>query len=189
MYTGPQNTELVKAVDLLRSIQSVEVHLIIISAGFGILQEQDLVPPYECSFTNMKMADVRKRSQALKLQSSFIQMTNKGFDLIYLALGKRYMTALGKGALSKLQIPTMMFHGSESEHLIRFPCSAKTVKAFSKRGHKIHGVVGFKGDLLRILARYTLEKPNPGCETKKWENLNHLKKLVHRLGGLVKAKG
>jgi len=184
IYTGPQNTELVKAVDLLRTIAKVEVQLIIVSAGFGVLQEQDLIPPYDCSFTNMKMAKVRKRSQELKIQSSITKIANKGFDIAYLALGKRYLASLGKDTLLEFQMPTIVFHGQESDQLIRIPCSTETVKAFSKRGHKIHGVVGFKGDLLGILARYALQKPNPCNEVKKWENLHYLKKLIHRLGGL-----
>lgn len=185
MYIGPQNAELVKAVDLLRTIVDVEVQFIIVSAGFGILQEQDLVPPYDCSFSRMKMVEVRKRSKEQKLWSSIIDVANRGFDLVYLALGKRYFAALGKDALSKLQIPTIMFHGQESDRLIRFPCSAQTVKALSKRDHKIHGVVGFKGDLLRILVTYALQKPNPGNEIMKWKNPRHLKKLIHRLGRLT----
>lgn len=187
MYTGPQNTELVKAVDLLREISRVDVHLVIISAGFGILQEHERVPPYDCSFTNMTMRDVRKWSEELGLQSSFTDLINKNFDFIYLALGKRYLAALGKDTLSTIQIPTVVFHEHESEYLLQIPCSAQTVKAFSKRGHKIHGVVGFKGDLLRVLARFALGRPNPRNEVRKWGTTNYLRKLVNRLGGLEKS--
>ena len=189
MYTGPQNTELVKAVDLLRTISGVDVHLSIISAGFGILQEHEKVPPYDCSFTNMKMRDVIKWSEELGIQSSFTSLIAKDFDLAYLALGKRYVAALGKDTLATIQIPTVVFHEHESEHLIRIPCSAQTVKSFSKQGHKIHGVVGFKGDLLRVLARFALEKPDPGSEVRKWGTTNHLRKLVHHIGSLKKHNG
>jgi len=171
MYTGPQSTELIKAVDLLRKILYIEVQVVIISAGFGILQEQDLVP-------------VRKRSEELNLRSSFTSLINKNLDLIYLALGKRYLAALGTDSLAKIQTPTIVFHQQESEHLIQIPCSAETVKAFSKRGHKIHGVVGFKGDLLRVLARYALERFRPYNEVKKWVNPSYLRKLIYHLGGL-----
>jgi hypothetical protein len=188
MYTGPQNTELVRGVDLLRTIPDVEVRLVIISAGFGILDEHDLVPPYDCSFAGMKMAEVRKKSEELDLQASFTQLINNGFDFIYLALGKRYLAALGKDVLSMIKTPTVVFNGQESDHMIRIPCAAETVKSFSKRGYKIHGVVGFKGDLLRILTQYALEKPNPGNEVEKWVDTKSLKKLVYRIGGLKQSK-
>ena len=185
MYIGPQQTELVKAVDLLRTIAGVEVHFIIVSAGFGILNEQDLVPPYDCSFSTMPMAEVRKRSQEQQLQASILNQTTKGFDLIYFALGKRYLAALGKDTLSELQTPTIVFHGKESDNLVRFPCSSQTVKAFSKQGHKIHGVVGFKGDLLRILVTNILHKPAPSDEIAKWKDPYHLKRMVNVMGGLT----
>lgn len=184
MYTGSQSIELIKAVDLLRKILHIEVQVVIISAGFGILHEQDLVPPYDCSFTNMKIRQVRKRSEELNLQSSFTSLINKNFDLIYLALGNRYLAALGTDILTTIQIPTIVFHQQESEHLIRIPCSAETVKAFSKNGYKIHGVMGFKGDLLRVLARYALQRSRPYNEVKKWVNPSYLRKLIYRLGGL-----
>ncbi|MFW9839993.1 MAG: hypothetical protein ACFFES_03750 [Candidatus Thorarchaeota archaeon] len=184
MYTGPQNTELVKAVDLLRTIANIEVQYIIVSAGFGILQEKELIPPYDCSFSSMSMKEVRKRSQEQELQASIFNMVDKGFDLVYLALGKRYLAALGKDTLSKMKVLTIAFDGQESDYLIRLPCSAQTVRAFSKRGHKVHGVVGFKGDLLRILVTHALQTPVPRNEIEKWKDPHHLKKLVHQLGEL-----
>ena len=106
------------------------------------------------------------------------------FDFIYLALGKRYLNAIGLDVLSMIRAPTVIFHGQSSENLVRVPCAAETVKGFSKHGHKIHGVVGFKGDLLRILANHALEKQSPKNEVRKWANTNHLRKIIYQLGGL-----
>ncbi len=182
IYTGAQNTEIVKAVDLLRTIPDVEVQLVIVSAGFGILQEHDLVPPYDCSFTNMRVSQIRERTQILELQSSFSSLISEGFDLIYLALGKRYLDALGDDALRESKIPIVTFQGEETRQVVRISCSADVVKSFSKQGHKIHGVVGFKGDLLRVLARYALEMTYPYAEVEKWVRPTYLKRLIHRLG-------
>ena len=187
MYTGPQSIELVRAVDLLRTIPNVEIQLVILSAGFGMLKEDEMVPPYDCSFTTMRMAEVLKRSEELKLKISFTNIINEGFNLIYLALGTRYLAALGKDVLSMVKTTTVGFHEQESDYLIRIPCAAEIVKAFSKCGHKIHGVVGFQGDLLRVLAQYALKKPNPSNEVQKWGNMSYLRKLVNRLGGLEKS--
>jgi hypothetical protein len=185
LYTGPQSLELVKAVDLLRTISGITVELVIISAGFGVLLEEDLVPPYDCSFTSMKMKELRNHSEKLKIKESFIRLM-KDFDLIYLALGKRYQAALGEDAVSMLETPTLSFHHQWSDYSIRIPCQAETVKSFSRSGHKIHGVVGFKGDLLRVLSQYALEKHNPRDEVRKWTDTIYLQNLIHRLGGLEK---
>lgn len=188
MYLGPQNRELVKAVDILRTIPGVEVQLVIISAGFGMLYEEDLVPPYDCSFTTMKIANVRERSSQLQLKEAFTQLVETGFDLIYLALGKRYLEAIGNDILSTLQATTISFHGRDTEHLVRISCSAETVKTFSSSGHKIHGVVGFKGDLLRVLVRYALTRRNPENEIRKWKCPTYLRYLIHRLRDLKQTK-
>ena len=184
MYTGPQNTELAKAVDMLRTIPNVETYFAIISAGFGVLQDTELVPPYDCSFTTMRVSELRKRSSDLRIQQSIFQLMKEDFDLIYLALGKRYHLALGKDTLDSVRSTTLMFHGQDSNRMIRIPCDAKTVKAFSKQGHKIHGVVGFKGDLLRILSQYAIERGSPASEIEKWVNTSYLRNLVCQLGGL-----
>ncbi|MFX1578765.1 MAG: DUF6884 domain-containing protein [Promethearchaeota archaeon] len=181
MYLGPQNKELVKAVDLLRTIDDVEVQLVIISAGFGMLHEEDIVPPYDCSFTTMKIANVRERSSQLQLKEAITQLVETGFDLIYLALGKRYLETIGNDILSTLHTTTISFHGQNTEHLVRISCSAETVKTFSRSGHKIHGVVGFKGDLLRVLVRYALTRRNPENEVRKWKRPTHLRNLIYRL--------
>jgi len=189
MYTGPQSTELVKAVDILRTIPTTEVQLVIVSAGFGLLKEDDLVPPYDCSFTSMKIAQVRERSNELGIRSSFNQVLENPFDLIYLALGKRYQIALGTDVFSTTETTTVLFHNLESDKSVRIPCAAAAVKAFSKSRHRIHGVVGFKGDLLRILALYAKSRRSPENELNKWRNPTYLKKLIHCLGGLKQAKG
>ena len=47
MYLGGQHLYTIKAVNILRSIPSIEcVNFYILSAGFGLLEEQTLIPPY-----------------------------------------------------------------------------------------------------------------------------------------------
>jgi hypothetical protein len=47
MYIGNQKRELMKCVDILREIKGVKVDFYIISAGFGLLHENDMIPPYD----------------------------------------------------------------------------------------------------------------------------------------------
>ena len=71
LYIGNQNRELVKGVDLLRRIEKTDVQLHVISAGFGLVEESTLLPPYDCSFSGMKVAHIRERAEWLKISSSF----------------------------------------------------------------------------------------------------------------------
>lgn len=185
MYTGNQNRELVKGVDKLRTIPGFSVDLFIISAGFGFLSEDELVPPYECSFSLMKRSAIITRSKRLEIPTSFGQICQRTYDLMYLALGKNYLFSLGPSWPSHITCPTVMFDDSyHYRDLIHIPAGNKTVKSFSIKGKKVHGAAGFKGDLLRILAEYALSRDVPYDEVIGWKDPSYFRQLVNDLGGL-----
>ncbi len=185
MYTGNQSRELVKGVDRLRSIQGLDVELSIVSAGFGILREEDLVPPYQCTFAGMRIAEILKRSTALSIATDFRSLCEGEFHLIYLALGKDYLIALGDDWTPK-EGSTLVKFGGKQHHarVVRLPANRETIKSYSRSGHKIHGIAGFKGDLLRILATFALNQANPLKEVIQWSNPEYFKRVFHKLGGL-----
>ncbi len=185
MYTGNQHRELVKGVLLLREIADIEVVLKIISAGFGLLDEYELVPPYECSFLGMKKTQIINRSKRLNIGKDFKELCETKFDLIYLALGANYFLALDDGWKDQTHTTILGFdHRLVGESILRISSGPETVHAFSLQGHKIHGVAGFKGDLLRILANYALNSRNPYHEVLKWKRPDYLYSLLLRLSGL-----
>lgn len=182
MYTGNQTRELVNAVDLLRSVEKVEVHFFIISAGFGILSEDEIIFPYECSFTGMKKSEIRERALLLSISEDFSTICQTRYDLSYLALGSTYLTSLGDGWAEELSGSIVKF-GSEIENdrVLTLPANADAVKRFSSSGHKIHGVAGFKGDLLRILVTYAMRMDNPYREIASWTHLESLSEVFFQL--------
>lgn len=185
MYTGYQSRELLRGVESLRTIDQVEVRLLILSAGFGLLEEKELVPPYECSFSQMRKNRIRERSSLLRIEEDYRKLHETEFDLTYLALGKKYLTALGDDFLSYTRGTTVMFDDKGmKERVVYVPSGSKAVRAFSEHGFKIHGVVGFKGDLLRILAEYALEQDDQYGEVVAWTEPSYLEELVYSLGGV-----
>jgi hypothetical protein len=169
-------------LDILRSIRDVEVHLYIVSAGFGLLEENEKVPPYECSFTGMKKSEIKDRSQQLAIPSSFARVCETRYDLLYLALGKDYLTAIGLEWITNVVGTVVMFDPKiivDSSVIIA--SGPDIVKALSHQGHKIHGITGFKGDLLRILASYALSQDNPYREVAAWTDPSFLQDLVETL--------
>ncbi len=179
MYTGNQSRELVSAVDLLRQIKRVHVSLFIVSAGYGLLEENDVISPYECSFTGMKMNEIRQRSYQLGIPQDFVKIGQKRYDLSYVALGSDYLTALGKDWQQKLRGIIVAFgKKTVGENLLSLPCDAEIVKSLSDAGQKIHGVAGFKGDLLRILSTHALNQYDPYSEVTRWTDLEYVGKLV-----------
>jgi hypothetical protein len=185
MYTGYQNRELVAGVDGLRSIKDVEVDMYIISAGFGVLNETTLIPPYDCSFNSLKKTEILERANSLGITEDIRSICEGDYVLLYFALSRKYMLALGGNRLSEIKGTTVTFHKQKTDsELVYVPSGANTVKSFAQRGFKIHGVVGFKGDLLRILMKYVLKKKDSYSELQSWMDPVKLKTLIYRIGGL-----
>lgn len=183
LYTGNQNRELVKGVDLLQQIDNTEVELYIISAGFGLVKENDMLPSYDCSFSGMSKAQIQERAILLNIPSDFEKLIASGFDLVYLALGKNYFQALGENWERKWDTTVIGFNRSfTGERMLCIPSSHKIVSTFSRNGHKIHGITGFKGDLLRILANHALKQEHPYRELFAWTNPVYLCDLIMKLG-------
>jgi len=185
LYIGNQNRELVKGVDLLRRIEKTEIKFSILSAGFGLVEENDMIPSYDCSFTGMRKSQIQERAEWLNISSNFKELLETGFDLVYLALGKKYFLTLGNDWKIKAETMILGFNRALSEgKLLCIPSAHDIVKAFSQNGHKIHGITGFKGDLLRILASYALKQKNPYRELLGWTHPVYLRDLVMKLGNL-----
>ena len=185
LYIGNQNRELVNGVDLLRQIEKIEIKFSILSAGFGLVDENDLIPPYDCSFTGMRKLQIQERAEWLNISSDFKELLATGFDLVYLALGKNYFLTLGSDWKNKVETMILGFNRALSDGtLLCIPSAHDIVRAFSQNGHKIHGITGFKGDLLRILANYALKQKNPYRELLGWTHPVYLRDLVMKLGNL-----
>jgi len=185
LYTGNQNRELVKGVDLLRQIENIEVKFSIISAGFGLVGEKDTLPIYDCSFSSMKKSQIQDRAEWLDIPSDFEKLITSSFDLVYLALGKKYFLALGDEWKSKYSTTVIGFDRNLSQGtMLCIPSAHEIVSSFSQSGHKIHGITGFKGDLLRILSNHALKQENPYRELLAWTHPVYLRDLVMKLGNL-----
>ena len=160
LYRGALNLSTNSAVRLLK--KNFDVSYYFVSAGFGLIEENEILPPYECSFSDMRKDQILERSQLLNIPADFQELIAKeNPDLIYLALGKDYLTALGKWD-ENLPCQTIAFTESDSEKVITLPANHIAVKEVaSVGGLPIHGVIGFKGDLLLLTTRYLKEQINP----------------------------
>ncbi len=160
MYRGALNISIVQAISVLRHY--FEVKYYVISAGFGIVEENEIIPPYDCTFSTMSAEEILSRAEILQIPQDYKQIIeNEKPDLVYLALGKDYLTALGDWD-SILKCKTIAFHASTNENVITLPADHVAVQeASSIGGLPIHGVVGYKGDLLLLTTRYLKNCDNP----------------------------
>ena len=94
MYIGQQHRYLMAGLRQLREIygQTV-VDLHIISAGYGLLSENDVIVPYNVTFQKLKKKEVLERSSNLQIHEQ-VETLIKDYDLVFYLLGKEYVQAL-----------------------------------------------------------------------------------------------
>jgi len=124
MYTGREHGHIQSAVERLSEVANVD--WCIISAGFGVLSSSTEIPSYECTFNEIKQ--VRERAEGFGLDVG--EMTNnelidavsreknipqdlrqilaKGYDLVFIALGTKYLIA-AQDALTSIPVETTAF--------------------------------------------------------------------------------
>ena len=94
MYTGRQHTLLMEGLEQVRAYYGENVvDLHIISAGYGLLSESDVVVPYNVTFQNLKIKQLLVRSNSLQLHK-YVETLIAAYDLIFFLLGKEYVQAL-----------------------------------------------------------------------------------------------
>ncbi|MDE2799131.1 MAG: hypothetical protein OXI94_10755 [Gemmatimonadota bacterium] len=93
MYTGQQHRYLMEGLEQVREIygQAV-VDLHIISAGYGLLNECDIIVPYDVTFPKKKR-EILARSNSLQTPER-VETLIADYELIFFLLGKEYVQAL-----------------------------------------------------------------------------------------------
>ena len=94
MYTGQQHRYLMEGLEQIREIygQAV-VDLHIISAGYGLLRECDVIVPYNVTFTGPKERKPLARSDSLQIHER-VETLIANYKLVFFLLGKEYVQAL-----------------------------------------------------------------------------------------------
>ncbi|ELY95132.1 queuine tRNA-ribosyltransferase tRNA-guanine transglycosylase [Natrialba hulunbeirensis JCM 10989] len=94
LYTGRQQQYVQEAVRRLRS-NGHNVERYFISAGFGLITENDLLPPYEVTFSSMGVNEIRERSSKLQIQQDLRRVLDESdYDVVFFTLGKDYYTSI-----------------------------------------------------------------------------------------------
>ena len=137
MYKGMQHINLVEGVKTLRDTFSKDiVDVNIISAGYGLLKEEDVIVPYEVTFNNMKSTELNEWSNYLNIHSDVNEVI-KGYDIVIFLLGGKYLKAL--------QLP---LETNENQRIIFLETKQDDAASFS------YGLIGLKGYLMKLLFKH-----------------------------------
>ena len=94
MYTGQQHTLLMEGVNQVRACHGQSsLDVAIISAEYGLLNENDVIAPYNVTFQGMKKAEILEKSRRLQLREQVTALIAR-YDVVFFLLGKEYVQAL-----------------------------------------------------------------------------------------------
>lgn len=120
LYTGIQQRRISEAVRILRG-NGHDVQRLFISAGFGLVEETDELPPYDATFSGQSDDVIRQRSDDLRITTDLEERvrTEDAFDIIFLPLGADYYAALNLDrvyASVPEEATVVVFNREEDEH-------------------------------------------------------------------------
>jgi hypothetical protein len=157
LYTGQQHVRLMRGVEAFRSQDSNEptLDLEILSAGYGLVNSENLLAPYEATFQGMRARQLRKWADTLKIPHAVRSSLADPYDLALILLGDGYLSACNFDDSLVLGGPTLLFCGSrmaaklpEIPNLHVTPLTNREAKRFSC------GLIALKGQLAaRILTK------------------------------------
>ena len=136
IYLGKQHLYVKKGVKLLKENNNVDWY--IISAKYGIINENEVIEPYDLSFNKMSRKDIRELSTGLGIEEKLSSLI-KNYKLAFFILGEKYLISI-EDLLDKLPISSVFFTNRELPH--------ETVKCGIKEAKKYHiPMVSLKGYL------------------------------------------
>lgn len=96
LYDGRQQERIDGAVDALRDAGH-DVDRYFVSAGFGLVEETELLPPYDVTFQEFSDEEISERAESLGLPEAVSDLlaSDPPYDIAFLALGRDYYTAIG----------------------------------------------------------------------------------------------
>ncbi|GAB3680434.1 hypothetical protein GCM10028857_03150 [Salinarchaeum chitinilyticum] len=95
LYAGKQQRRITDAVRILRE-NGHEVQRWFISAGFGLVDETDELPPYDATFSGASSETIQQRSRELGITAAVVEQISVTdiFDIVFLPLGADYYSTL-----------------------------------------------------------------------------------------------
>lgn len=185
MYTGRQHEYVVEGVDQLRRIvgASAKIDLNIVSAGYGLLKENDPVLPYEATFNGMRKKDLTEYVHKVLRLPDRIRDTITPYDLVFFLLGETYLEALDLFSLPPRNglvfvagaATRKWFPRQHTKNLVLFTNDdVKTIGG---------GQVGLKGAILKRFAGILAELPTTPARLAMLEDLSsepkRLREMLH----------
>ena len=161
LYSGQQHIRLMRGVAAFRSNKknSPTLDLMVLSAGYGLVNAKTPLAPYEATFQGMRALHLRKWADTLEIPAAIRKALKAPYDLALILLGDNYLSACNFDDHVSLGGPTLLLCGTRMAtklpdlgalHVV--PLSNREAKRFSC------GLVALKGELAaRVLKKLSQE--------------------------------
>lgn len=175
MYAGDQHMLICKGLKKLREKNKKDnVDFYIVSAGYGLINEKDMVAPYNVTFKDMKKRDLLNWSRYLNIHTK-LQMLVKSYDLIFIMLGNNYLKSLEFPIEFKKDAKIVFFTNEKTYENIN--CNNKFfINCGKQKSKSPYGFIGLKGYYFNKISEY-LCKNWIGFETI-YNDPNILSKMI-----------
>lgn len=118
LYTGRQHRLLVDGIRTLRAARSdVQILPYVVSAGYGLLREDQPIAPYDLTFQTMSSSEALSWGEQLRLPADLEHLLRSTFDLALVLLGARYLDACALDRVSHPGGPVLIAGGSDAAQL------------------------------------------------------------------------
>lgn len=114
IYKGRQHLRVMEGINHLReNLGNNVVDLAIVSAGYGLLDENDEIVPYNVTFAEMKKSEVIEWSKHLNINEDTSKKI-KSYDLVFFLLGEEYLRSLELPFIETRDDQKLIFLGSKA---------------------------------------------------------------------------
>lgn len=180
MYTGKQHKRLMEGVEMLREKFGRDfIDVSIVSAGYGLIDEDQVIVPYEVTFNDMNAKEIVEWANILSINHSVTQKI-KDYDLVIFLLGDKYLKSVSLPLNETLPGQKIVFLGSKNsgkiipanEPYYRIEVTQEDTKAFGS------GNIELKGYLFKLLAQEIVQ--DKSLLDRIYENPNEIKNTLDR---------
>jgi hypothetical protein len=152
MYTGQQHVCAMAAVKSLRvALGGDAVKICILSAGYGVVDEDRLIAPYDVTFSGMPRSEARRWARQIGAADG-IRARLPGHDLVIVLLGSLYLEAVDP-PLPAADGQRIIYFAKESERRRLARTGGVLVLAGARESTRYRmGVISLKGHMLELFA-------------------------------------
>lgn len=156
LYQGRQHTRAMEGVWALRSGHGrwgrVGVDVMIVSAGYGVVSEAQLIAPYDVTFRGMATPELLEWARFLGIPNQIRAVVQEGYDFGLILLGKHYLAACALDHAVRWGGPTVFVTGTGVAKGLPTWKGTRYLPAAHRESKRFaHGMIGLSGEVGRRL--------------------------------------